>query len=1404
MNRYFYKLTFFALIVYSLFYVQLYAKSKNREIILKFKPSSNVSLKNAHKLQRVHPSFAQHGEIEVLPIAKLNIRNRQIMYIAQRIGIDRISKLQVPENANAHKLLSDLKNHPLVEYAAFNHSFQLHNLPDDPRITEQWLIEKIQLDQAWNITYGNRDILIAIIDTGIDYFHADLIDNLWVNPGEDLNQNGLVDSTDFNGIDDDQNGYIDDIRGWDFTDAPHFPDGGDYLEPDNDPFDEHGHGTAVAGIIGATTNNGIGIAGVAPGCSMMNLRAGTSQGLLEEDDVASAIIYAVDNGAQIINMSFGDVASTQMLKDVIQFAYESGVTLIASAGNSASTEVHYPSGFSQVISVGAVNSNDNLAGFSNYGALIDLVAPGVSLLTTNRGNRYQDFSGTSASAPVVSGVAGLILSQQPLMTNQNVRNILVTSTDDLGEADWDQYHGSGRLNAFKAVQVDNILQATISEPDLDQGFFGDRIDVIGTASGALLEQYELSFGIGNNPQQWEFINHQSARQVLNDTLGVWEITNLPDSSYTLRLRVFDKSGKANEHRTRIFIDRTPPQLLSLKKTRMIDKYRHSQLIEFVTDDVTSAAICYRKNNSDEPFKQIDLNYKVRTHRYNFTEQGDFEFYIKHQNSAGLMTEADSAGNFYHLQLMEQDIEVSRFSELDYDLPSLYLLNKIVDFDRDSHPEFIACPLYTSGAFGNLHLFEFENGQFNAHELISKILIPRDIGDSDQDSLMEILAGAGPNSFILESTQENTFPQQIVWADSNNFWASRFADLDNDGKVEIIGRRENTFFVYENNGDNEYQKVQALPNPTDGSNITGVPHTAIGDFDGDGKMEILIGDYDGDIYIYECIKDNVYQHTWQDSLPLMDAINFITGGDFDGDGIDEFAAGCHSSPNLDLEHEYDGRYWIFRIYDSVDDNDYRVTWEQAFFGFADPADFASGISAGDIDSDNRDELLINIFPDFYVVDYQELSSQYKTVAHLKPSETQTNLIGDFNGDGLNEFFLNNGQKTVAFQDRSVSPVAGPPYPAGFDAYPLDETSVFLGWLPVKDADAYHIYRGDSFNQWHSIELITATRFTDTTVNENNIFYYAVATIDTSNIPVEGKMTATIAVRPGQQPFLENADFILSNQLRLRFSEPMDESISEVSNYDFLEAFDKPKSAVSSNLGKEVLLTLSQEQVSPGNYQIQVTNVRDKDRTPIDTTRNVLWFQVPVQKPLFYLQNAELDEEGAIVLNFNLPVDPVLAGDKMNYLFQPELEIEQVGVDQNNLNQVRLIIEKHQPVGALGVSYVITVENLTSAGGTPISTDGNQASLVFHRTDLSQVFVYPNPCRVGNAQQGITFANLTRWAQITILTLSGRQIRTLEENDGNGGVIWDLKNEKGQTVGAGIYIYRVENEQERKWGKLAVIR
>jgi len=331
----------------------------------------------------------------------------------------------------------------------FNSFSQIDTFPNDPDFDKQWSLHNIgqlggKLDsdidalEAWKIQKGDENIIIAIIDTGIDYNHPDLVENIWMNTDE------IPD----NGIDDDSNGFIDDIMGWDFA------------YKNSDPKDTIGHGTLCAGVAGAVTNDTIGIAGVSWNCKIMNVKMFYDNYTASVLDAAMAVKYAADNGANVISMSWGDYTHYQVLEDACNYSYEKGALLIAAVGNdNANIENDYPPAYENVIAVASTNNKDKRGSWSNYGSIVDIAAPGDFIYSTmptyevlfnsyGFDRNYEYASGTSLAAPCVAGVAGLVLSKDGTLSQEEVTSIILDNVDAYNS---EKYIGNGRINAYKAI-----------------------------------------------------------------------------------------------------------------------------------------------------------------------------------------------------------------------------------------------------------------------------------------------------------------------------------------------------------------------------------------------------------------------------------------------------------------------------------------------------------------------------------------------------------------------------------------------------------------------------------------------------------------------------------------------------------------------------------------------------------------------------------------------------------------------------------------------------------------------------------------------------------------------------------------------------------------------------------------
>lgn len=302
--------------------------------------------------------------------------------------------------------------------------------PNDAMWPEMWHFTRINANAAWDISKGSPST-VAVIDTGVQWTHPDLSANIWSNSDEIPG----------NGIDDDNNGYIDDVNGFDFAYNDSMPD------------DVYGHGTPCAGLVGAVQDNLIGVTGVAPNARIMCLKACYDSGYFYDHMTIPAYLYAADNGARVLSMSYFSDHVSAGERDAINYCWERGVLPVAAAANENSTIPLYPAAYENVLSVAALNRNDDKASFSNYGTWVDVIAPGVQLRSTALGGGYtQGFGGTSGACPHVAGLATLLFGAAPLSTNAAVRAAIEDTAVLQTQAPYGEYANYGLVDCYAAMQ----------------------------------------------------------------------------------------------------------------------------------------------------------------------------------------------------------------------------------------------------------------------------------------------------------------------------------------------------------------------------------------------------------------------------------------------------------------------------------------------------------------------------------------------------------------------------------------------------------------------------------------------------------------------------------------------------------------------------------------------------------------------------------------------------------------------------------------------------------------------------------------------------------------------------------------------------------------------------------------
>lgn len=343
----------------------------------------------------------------------------------------------------------ELMRNPLVLSVEANTILRADDtVPNDPEFGQLYGMTKIHAPAAWDLTTGSRRVVVGIIDTGVDYTHQDLVANYWTNPGESgIGADGNDRAT--NGVDDDGNGYTDDWRGWDF------------VNNDNDPMDDNAHGSHCAGTIGGSGNDGVGVAGVNWQVSFVGIKflSGTGSGSLA--DAVKGIEYSTTLGVTLTSNSWGGGGYSDVMDAAIRAAGDHGILFVAAAGNAATNNdsmPHYPSSYAadNIVAVAATDANDGMASFSCWGlTTVDLAAPGVDILSSTPGNKYEKFSGTSMATPHVSGVAALIKAAYPNATWQELKARLLNTADPI-PAMLDKSVTGARLNAFNALERDEI------------------------------------------------------------------------------------------------------------------------------------------------------------------------------------------------------------------------------------------------------------------------------------------------------------------------------------------------------------------------------------------------------------------------------------------------------------------------------------------------------------------------------------------------------------------------------------------------------------------------------------------------------------------------------------------------------------------------------------------------------------------------------------------------------------------------------------------------------------------------------------------------------------------------------------------------------------------------------------
>lgn len=805
--------------------------------------SVNTVLKE-FKIETIKPLLKEEQKAPLLEnIVKIKLEDKQKAPIYPQ-GLKKNFYLEATSQS---RLIERLKTDPNIEYAEPNYLYWTELTPNDPLLSQQWSISKIQAIDGWDIETGSSEVVIAVVDTGLDYNHEDLQNKIWLNEKEIPGNN----------IDDDGNGYIDDLQGWDFVNvsSDFCAPGEDCVDEDNDPSDFLGHGTHVAGITAASSNNGKGIAGICWHCQVMNLRVGwktpDGNGGVDMEAAVKALTYAADNGANVINMSFGGPEFSAIFNDVLRYTYNKDVILITSAGNDGSQSSNFPASSQYVLSVAATDNSDQKAAFSNYGNNIDLAAPGVNILSLRAAgsdmygdgqhivdDKYYLASGTSMSAPIVAGVFGLVKSLHSDWKPQEIEKIVRLITDSPAS---DFQIGYGRVNLYKTV--------TTSIPDAEAALtnpyenshqilpFGPEIQIIGRAKG---ESYKTEFGEGIYPQEWKEIYRQDAPVNTGGSsakLATWQTSYLEEKLYTLKLTVFDSQGRYYYSLANLqFYD---PSLGW--ERQLSSSYFSAPTVADLNNDGEKEIIVV---SAQEIFSNVLNLYVFNSDGRDFFSQNP----IKLEGGRGF-TASPAVGDLDADGLSE--IVVTGENKLEYPFRSegiIYILKNDGSLLPGWNPRRVSDGISLESRWCYGWGFDRPCGGFPSSPALA---------DIDNDGRQEIILLSRYGKlyiFNIEGDNLFGFPKLLgeeFWF-GNTFNTPAVGDIDGDNKLEIVAA------LGQNNQPEEGTFVYLIEN--DGAISPGWPKKIVGDYiqyadysglycpptigdvNQDGKMEIFISSY----------------------------------------------------------------------------------------------------------------------------------------------------------------------------------------------------------------------------------------------------------------------------------------------------------------------------------------------------------------------------------------------------------------------------------------------------------------------------------------------------------------------------------------------------------------------------------
>jgi len=1318
-----------------------------------------------------------------------------------------------------------------IEYIQPNYVSEMLVNPNDPRFSEQFL-SNVKIPDVWDYTTGSKSVIIASIDSGLHFDHPDFGKNVFINELEVPDNN----------IDDDGNGFVDDWRGWDFVDAPEFDAEalGDYLDEDNDPTDEYNHGTHVGGIIAATSNNGEGIAGICWDINLLVIRAGfstTGGGFLQDDDAAAGLIYAADMGANVISLSWGDEVYSPIIADACQYAYERGCIIVAAAGNTYTYPLMYPAKLATTISVGAVNQANQRASFSSYGHSLDIVAPGVSVLSTfdiTEDNLYNEQSGTSMSAPFVAGSVGLLLSVEPNLSFENVKTRLISSATDIGPPGYDIEYGHGLLNSFRLLTNTDYPEVEITYPH-EYESFNSSFDIIGSVQSPGFDYYTLMYPVKNITEEgevyyWQNINdhHQKPytydEEVVDGVLGTFDTSGIiPElKEYIIRLEVFYSDRQSIDIRKRIFIDKTAPVFID-SLTSVMTRFDH-EIQNYYVQSVFNEPV-FLNLKCTGPSGTYDVNStecdSIQILKLpEYLPEGEYSIDFEATNYCGL----DSLGSFpFNLDINYHSIDVNSFSQNILG-KEIVAASKSHDFDGDGRLEFFAYERSEDG--DSLGFYEVNGDLLVKKHAYDFFLQPHDIGDTNSSNMnsMEMIGISGDQAKLYE-TSYGFYPDNVFLATWNDVYGANMYDYDNDGFDEVILLQD----ITENNVTRKMITVHSRNNQVfiedyKIMNETGTSFEnrfankmAFGNVNGNSVPDMLVGDSDGDIMLYEGD-----QLKWLTAIPAPSAY-FLAIGDFTGhtDGLEDFVAGGFVRDPTNPAKSFA----FFSFYtNSGELNNYNSLGYVSI----DNVSPSNSIVSVDITGDGTEEVVLSVPPNIYVIDYIDANNDgnytFKPIWMGDSHGTMQNVITAAPKTPVEDSYiitnvLENGETKSSLISLNQSEYSLPT-PNRFYVEPLNETSVYLHWSDHSLAEYFNVYRKRGGIEEH-IFSTAESFFTDEGLIQGDTLYYRITMINSQQVPQESLPTLWKQAIPSPALTLISAEMYSTFEIKLIFNQELRNDVLLINNFILNNDYGFPNSVNFIKSKKGLMLHFAKQLSDPAqsdnfsDYNIEVMNLHSTNNVAFhddDYPENII--------PIIYkpdtisptILNATKYDKKSVKINFSEPITELSAEDYANYeLILPPNDknnsISSISYYETLPDEFYVVLSLNKNPIKSNHQYFLKICDIYDIAGNKITNDGNKCEFTLNEiSKLKDMIVAPNPFKTKENETVSFYFPLNKSGKIHIYDLSGDLVFSDdigELNEFRYYYTWDGRNNANNQVSSGIYIYVVQLGDDVTRGKIAII-